>query len=111
MGKSKAYDNWIRTLADNADKFEVESQVDAERADVAVCRLVTTPLLLPDNLVGHCTTCWRMIQFRPHIPKTPRRLCDECASKEMAKEKDTHFIVTDNTAREVTNYLRRKGSH
>ena len=36
---------------------------NVEDADVLVCCLITNPLILPDNLVGHCSICFRMTSF------------------------------------------------
>jgi hypothetical protein len=50
---------------------------DGEDCDLLVCRLITKPLLFPDNLLGHCTKCHRLVQFRPSAPRLTR-VCLEC---------------------------------
>lgn len=67
MSKSKDYDDWIATMAANLDKVELAEDVDAEACDVMICRIVTDPLLMPDNLVGPCTKCFKLVQFRPAL--------------------------------------------
>ncbi len=51
---------------------------NADKADAVICRRVTEPLILADNLVGTCANCGHAVQFRPHAPKSPPRVCDEC---------------------------------
>ena len=48
---------------------------NAEDTDASVCCLITNLLIPADNLVVHCSICFRMIQFRPDVPKTPRKVC------------------------------------
>ena len=81
---------------------------NAEDADVLVCCVITDPLILPDNLVGHCSTCYRRIQFRPNVPKTPRKVCEECAPKEITA--DEKFIVTEKTMDDLAEFIRNKRS-
>ena len=111
----KPYSEWVEFLAKHPDKVDVVEDGDAaEIADVVICRLVTSPLMMPDNLVGHCSKCFRMVQFRPYAPKTPMRVCDECAGqmfKKEMKDKDFKSFITPNTMRDVQDYLRKKGSH
>lgn len=58
----------------------VEDPDEAECADAVVCRLLTSPLLLPDNLIDICSKCGAAIQHRPHVPKRPPKMCDQCAA-------------------------------
>lgn len=113
--KSKGYEKWVDFLSRHGDEIEVVSDGEAaEQADVTICRLMTVPLLLPDNLVASCSECRRLIQFRPHAPKTPRRLCDECAGPIVAREmkdKDFRALITERTVADVAALLRRKGQH
>ena len=74
---------------------------NAEDADVLICCLITNPLILPDNLVGHCSTCYRRIQFRPNVPKTPRKVCEECAPVITADDK---YIVTEKTTDDLAEF-------
>lgn len=100
-----------------ADKVEVVKRGEGDDASAVVCRLAPQgePLLLPDNLLGHCTNCFRMVQFRPHAPKTPPRICDECITAVMAKhqketgDEEVKFLITEHTAADVAAYFRKKG--
>ncbi|MEH2497412.1 hypothetical protein V1294_003891 [Bradyrhizobium sp. AZCC 1678] len=87
---------------------------DPEESDAVVCRLAPqgAPLLFPDNLVAPCSKCWRMVQFRPHAPKKPRRVCDECIRPEIEEHRKTEgvkYIITPNTATDLALYFHRKG--
>lgn len=60
--------------------IEVRSQAECEQADFVVCCLRSKdPGAFTDNLVGSCTVCGREIVYRPHVPKTPPKICMECA--------------------------------
>lgn len=107
MSRSKDYDYWVKHFASNLDSVEVAD--NAEQADVVICRLVTNPLLMSDNLVDKCSTCARMVQFRPHAPKEPRKLCDECGAKEIVKQDgDVSYMVTQNTMNDIARFVRMK---
>ena len=95
------------------DKKFLESLevADGEDADCLVCRLHTTPLQLPDNLVGHCARCFRMIQYRPHAPKTPEKVCDDCAVKGMAKDGDVRIQITEASLADLRAILAKKAMH
>lgn len=113
MSKSKGYDKMVQFAADNFDQIEVEVG-DGEHADFVLCRLATDPLIMPDNLVSNCSKCFRLVQFRPHSPKTPPRICDECAAPEMAKRAkagELEMIMTEKTAMDVAWLLAKKRSH
>lgn len=114
---SRAYRDWVEHIARGTDKLEVAKPGDGERCDVLVCRLAPqgAPLLLPDNLVTSCSKCFRMVQFRPHAPKRPRRICDECIHAEIAAHReadvdnDITFMITEHTAADVAAYFKKKG--
>lgn len=89
-------------------KLQVTS---GEEADCVVCRLVSTPLYFPDNQVGNCTRCHRMIQFRPHAPKGPPKVCDECAIKNMAKDGSAEVVITPQSLGDLRLYLKKKSEH
>jgi predicted amidophosphoribosyltransferase len=89
----------------------VSSSDEAEDADIMVCRVMTDPLYFPDNHVGFCADCHQPIQWRPHAPKTPKRVCDDCAFPVMAKEAEKGELkiqVTEKTAAEVFAFIARK---
>lgn len=85
---------------------------EAEKADMVVCILAEPELRFPDNLVGHCTQCGRLVQFRPHAPKTPPKVCIECVMPKMQEELERGETVTNmitpTSAIEVLNYLAKK---
>jgi hypothetical protein len=111
---AKGYKDWVEFLALHGDKIDVVAGDEAEGADFVICRLVTSPLVFPDNLVGHCSKCFRMVQFRPHAPKTPKRICDECAGPVISaamKDKGFRSFVTENTAADLAAFVRKKGQH
>jgi hypothetical protein len=58
---------------------EIASQQECEQASAVVCAVLTTPLYFPDNLTGPCADCGDMLQWRPHAPKAPPKLCMRCA--------------------------------
>jgi hypothetical protein len=103
---SEFYDNWVRTIAEGK-RVEVVDQREAEAADFVICRLVTDPLLMPDNLVGTCK-CFRMIQFRPHVPKLPKKICDVCAEVIIKADKIESFLITPATAKDVARFVAAK---
>lgn len=60
--------------------FKIIDDDEAEKAQFFVCmRVGGKPLLMADNLVGTCTECGEQIQFRPHGPTKPKKVCMECA--------------------------------
>lgn len=105
---SKSYSDWIEHFAKNFGQMKVVTPADGELADIIVCHLVTDPLMMPDNLVAVCRMCPRLIQFRPHAPKRPPKVCDECATAEMAKHKENLLMVTETTAADVQAFRRKK---
>ena len=62
------------------NKIEViENDSDeAERADAVVCIRLTSPLMMPDNVIDLCSRCGEAIQHRPSAPKRPPKVCDVC---------------------------------
>jgi predicted amidophosphoribosyltransferase len=98
-----------------ANRFEiVDDPDDAETADAVVCRRLTSPLLLPDNLIDLCSKCGEAIQHRPHVPKTPPKICDECAlpiEAQHAAKGELIVMITPKTAAEVDAYFRKKNAN
>ena len=64
------------------------SPEEAESADVIVCMPFTMPLILSDNLLGNCARCGAPVQYRPHVPRRPVKLCPSCAVAQIKKERD-----------------------
>lgn len=110
----KEYDDWVRRFAEGSEKVEVTSQADGEGAHVVVCRLITSPLLMPDNLVCPCSKCFRLVQFRPHAPRKPPRMCDECVRADIVERQkagdDVTFNITQATATDIALVLHKKGT-
>ena len=57
---------------------EVVDEAGAESADFVVCQPAAPWLLHDDNLTGPCVDCGVQLQWRPHAPKKPPRLCRKC---------------------------------
>lgn len=109
---SDEYKSWVSYLAGSNEKLEVAKPGDGEDVDVVVCRLITDPLMFPDNLVAPCSKCFRLVQFRPHAPKKPQRICDECIRPELEERRKTDevkFMITKNTAIDLALYFHKKG--
>lgn len=71
---------------DDPDKWTVE---DVERLDeikgdepFVICRLLTLPLMEPDNKVGRCAGCGTPVQYRPDNA-IPVKVCDLCSTEWM----------------------------
>lgn len=56
---------------------------ECEQADICVCMRVGTgdETRFDDNEYGECADCGHAIYFRPYNPKTPIKLCAQCAMK------------------------------
>lgn len=63
------------------DKVKVVSDVEAEEAGVMVCVPADWATPFTDNELGVCSKCGCAVQFRPHAPKKPPRLCVTCMLK------------------------------
>lgn len=85
----------------------VNSPEDAEHADCVVCAPLTEPLVCPDNIVGECSECGSKVQWRPNAPKTPPRVCWNCAAVHMVEEEargELGIMVTQKTVDELKAY-------
>lgn len=56
----------------------VVSNEEAEQADYVVCAPAEWETPFADNEAGVCGDCGRAIQFRPHVPKRPPKICVQC---------------------------------
>jgi hypothetical protein len=65
--------------------IEVVSDSEAEEADFHVCVPADSPSPFDDNLTGFCAHCGIKIIYRWHAPRTPPKICLECAAKMAAK--------------------------
>ena len=96
------------------NRFEIDDDGNADHADIVVCARLTSPLMMPDNKIGFCAECGEAIQYRPHVPKSPRKMCMECvvplATKLAAKGKLTS-IITPTTVAELKAHLRKKNAN
>ena len=82
---------------------------DGEESDILVCARLTSPLMMPGNLIDICSDCGEAIQHRPHVPKQPRKICLQCAQPLIeAHGSDLVTIITPETATEVAAYLKKK---
>ena len=59
-------------------KINIASDEECEAADAVVCAPVTIPLYFRGNITGPCADCGDMLQWRPHAPKKPPRVCMRC---------------------------------
>jgi hypothetical protein len=69
------------------DLCEIVSDLEAEAADLVVCSAATMPLDYPDNLTGACADCGMWLQWRPHAPKLPPKLCMGCTMARAEKSR------------------------
>jgi hypothetical protein len=96
------------------NEFEIVSGDDADESDAVICVKLTSPLLMPDNLIDLCSECGEAIQHRPHIPKRPPKICIDCAlpmTIAAAAKGELHAIITPETAADVAAHLRKKNAH
>lgn len=91
-------------------KIEIElgDDADAEACDAVVCARLTSPLIRPDNLIDLCAKCGEAIQYRPHVPKKPPKICIRCLGP---LPESTTINVTPTTVAEVAAYLRKKNAN
>lgn len=90
--------------------FEVDrGDGNAEHCDFLICRRfnVLEGLIFQDNRIGKCEKCGYAVQFRPHAPTKPKRICFECAPN---LDSGGKMMVTEKTAAEVFTYYASKGS-
>jgi len=85
-------------------KLSVISDAAAEDCNYVICMPYTPgdkPMMV-GNLFGKCSKCDQDIQFRPHIPKKPPRICLACIP-EVAKNhpEGIHGTVTAQVLKEV----------
>jgi len=92
-----------------AKKVEIvdDEGARASGAQISMCRELTNPLLLDDNLIAVCAQCFKGIQHRPNLPVANLiKLCEACV---YATAGDPKFIVTKTTVDEVRDYFIKKG--
>ena len=96
------------------NKITVETQDEGEDSDYVVCALVTEPLYFADNMVSECCKCGQKVQFRPHAPKLPPRICMSCIKPDMEREAEIgelEVMITPKTAADLADYFRKKNAN
>lgn len=63
--------------------IRVVSEAEAEQARYVVCCRTGMPSVFSDNETGACAHCGHGIFFRPTMPKSPPKICVECAQDAM----------------------------
>jgi hypothetical protein len=79
-------------LGDKGIEIEVIPDEEAEKVDYVVCVRVGTPSPFDDNLTAFCCKCGTKVIHRWHAPRTPPKICLECALE--MSEKDAEAGVT-----------------
>lgn len=60
----------------------IGTQEEAEACNWLVCSRLTSPLLMPDNLIDVCAVCGELVQHRPHAPVRPKKVCGDCVEND-----------------------------
>lgn len=63
------------------DNITVVSNEEAEQCSMVICNTSDIPSIFPDNVDTTCGLCGAGIYHRPHVPKTPPKICIHCALK------------------------------
>lgn len=96
-----------------ANKFTItESAADEAGWFVAVRK--TEPLYLPDNVLGQCSECKHMIQFRPDVPRNLKMVCFECAApfiEESVRNEELDIRALPKHWEEFQEYLRKHNAN
>lgn len=66
-------------LADILKHVKVVSDAEAEQCDMVVCMPNGGPRYFDDDIDTVCAKCGTPIHHRPHVPKTPPKVCIDCA--------------------------------
>ena len=85
-----------------------------EEAEILACMRLTRPLLLPDNEIGLCEQCGEAIQFRPHVPKLPKKMCIECVMPATAKahaKGELVTMITPKTLADLQAYFHKRNAN
>lgn len=94
--------------------IRVGSDAETEACDYLVCTPVSNPLKFADNLVSVCCKCGAAVQYRPHGPTTPPKICLPCIMPELvdkAEKDELGVLVSAKTVQEVRDHFRKKNSH
>jgi len=90
---------------------KVTSTAEAEEAAYLACIPADGDTYYADNLFGYCCRCGTKVQFRPHAPVKPKRLCTKCGLEETVKaaqDPDGFIGATEETVNDVREYFRRE---
>lgn len=63
--------------------IRIATDAEAEQADAVVCCRTPDPGDFADNETGTCSLCRHAVYFRPHVPKTPPKMCMQCMLERM----------------------------
>lgn len=88
----------------------IQNSEEAEDADYFVCIRASSYSPFKDNLFDFCCKCGEKVQFRPHGPTVPKKICFECVMPELleeAKKGELEISCTEKTAQEVAKHLKR----
>lgn len=94
--------------------IRVGSDAENEACDYLVCTPVSNPLKFADNLVSVCCKCGAAVQYRPHAPIIPPKICLPCIMPDLLKDHEKGelgVLVSDKTIQEVVDHFRRKNSN
>ena len=67
--------------------INVVSDEEAEKSDFVVC-MPKGPSPFKDNFTGNCCQCGIEVMYRWHAPRRPKKICLDCAVKQIAKVDD-----------------------
>jgi hypothetical protein len=74
-------------LADLLSMVRVTDDEDElNSCSFAVCVPAELEMPFTDNLLGVCTQCGRMVQFRPSMPSRPPKICLPCFELRITKK-------------------------
>lgn len=86
----------------------------AETCDLMVCVPFTIErgFVFPDNRIGKCEGCGCAVQFRPHAPIKPKRVCYACVEKFQGGGDDkVTAMITPKTAAELALFYSKWSKH
>jgi hypothetical protein len=76
----------MKTIRIGELDIRVVGDEEANEADICVCVLADAATPFTDNVFDVCRDCGRAIQYRPHVPKKPPKICVECAVNRMKED-------------------------
>src|SRR6266705_700247 len=97
-----------------SNEVVISSVEEAEDCEYVVCLPISSPLKCPDNLISNCCKCDCLIQHRPNVPRRPPKICWPCVEPDLDREAEKNnlgIMITQKTADEVLEYIRKKTAH